>query len=44
MKVRVSMVGATAAVELEEDKAKKGFKKWAGQLVIFGLGGGHFGA
>ena len=40
MKVRVSMLGATAAVELEEDKAKKVFKELAGQLLIFGLGGG----
>ena len=40
MKVRVSMLGATAAVELEEDKAKKVFKELAGQLLIFRLGEG----
>lgn len=41
MKVRVSMPGATAAVELEENKAGKVFKELAGQLLSFGFGGGH---
>lgn len=39
MKVRVSMQGATAVVELEENKAGKVFKELAGQLLIYGLGG-----
>lgn len=40
MKVRVSMPGATAVVELEENKAGKVFKELAGQLLVYGLGGG----